>query len=164
MRTSAYFSPPGHGALLAVIDGSSATGYAESIGPKGCGRPVASEAAQYRYAQARHEPDNSGAASTEEAMTFDRITVKPDKLEGKPCIRGLRIAVESVVRLVAAGWSFDQILEEYPDLEHADIQQALEYAAAATDVHEHGFAPQREAAHRREAAATVGGTTQRSRP
>lgn len=70
-------------------------------------------------------------------MTFDRITVEPDKLEGKPCIRGLRITVETVVRLVAAGWSFEEILDEYPDLERADIQQALEYAAAATDVHFH---------------------------
>jgi uncharacterized protein (DUF433 family) len=36
-------------------------------------------------------------------MPFDRITVEPDKLEGRPCIRGLRITVETVVRLVAAG-------------------------------------------------------------
>ena len=70
-------------------------------------------------------------------MAFDRITVEPDKLEGKPCIRGLRITVGTVVRLVAAGWSFEQLLEEYPDLERADIQQALEDAAAATDVHVH---------------------------
>lgn len=70
-------------------------------------------------------------------MPFDRITVEPDKLEGKPCIRGLRITAETVVRLVAAGWTFDEILDEYPDLERADIQQALEYAAAATDVHFH---------------------------
>jgi uncharacterized protein (DUF433 family) len=77
------------------------------------------------------------ADSTEEAMAFARITVEPDKLEGKPCVRGLRITVETVVRLVAAGWSFERILEEYPDLERTDIQQALEYAAAATDVHVH---------------------------
>ena len=70
-------------------------------------------------------------------MVFDRITVEPDKLQGKPCIRGLRISVEAAVRLVAAGWTFEQILEEYPDLERVDIQQALEYAAAATDVHVH---------------------------
>jgi uncharacterized protein (DUF433 family) len=61
-------------------------------------------------------------------MTFDRITAEPDKLEGKPCIRSLRISVETVVRLVAAGWSFDEILDEYPDLEREDITQALEYA------------------------------------
>lgn len=70
-------------------------------------------------------------------MAFDRITVEPNKLEGRPCIRGLRITVETVVRLVAAGWSFEQILDEYPDLERPDIQQALEYAAASTDVHFH---------------------------
>jgi uncharacterized protein (DUF433 family) len=70
-------------------------------------------------------------------MPFDRITVEPDKLEGRPCIRGLRITVETVVRLVAAGWTFDDILQEYPALEQADILQALEYAAAATDVHFH---------------------------
>jgi uncharacterized protein (DUF433 family) len=71
------------------------------------------------------------------AVPFDRITVEPDKLEGKPCIRGIRISVETVVRLVAAGWTFDDILQEYPHLEQADIQQALEYAAAATDVRFH---------------------------
>lgn len=50
-------------------------------------------------------------------MAFDRITVEPDKLDGEPRIRGLRITVDSVVRLVTAGRSFDQILEEYPLLE-----------------------------------------------
>lgn len=68
-------------------------------------------------------------------MAFDRITAEPDKLEGKPCIRGLRISVETVVRLVAAGWSFAEIVDEYPDLEPEDIKQALEYAASATTGH-----------------------------
>jgi uncharacterized protein (DUF433 family) len=68
-------------------------------------------------------------------MAFDRITASPDLLEGKPCIRGLRISVETVVRQVAAGWSFEEILDEYPDLQREDITQALEYAAAATNVH-----------------------------
>lgn len=68
-------------------------------------------------------------------MDFDRITADPDVLEGKPCIRGLRMSVETIVRLVAGGWSFDEILESYPYLERADIVQALEYAAASTNVH-----------------------------
>ncbi|GAA0440837.1 hypothetical protein Acor_12210 [Acrocarpospora corrugata] len=68
-------------------------------------------------------------------MNFDRIAVEPDKLEGKPTIRGLRITVETVVRLVAAGWTFEDILFDYPDLKRADIRQALEYAAASTNVH-----------------------------
>jgi uncharacterized protein (DUF433 family) len=38
-------------------------------------------------------------------------------------------------KLVAAGWTFDEILAEYPDLEHEDIRQALEYAAASANVH-----------------------------
>ncbi|MEV0144759.1 MULTISPECIES: DUF433 domain-containing protein [unclassified Nonomuraea] len=68
-------------------------------------------------------------------MNFDRITFELDKLEGKPTIRGLRITVETVVRLVAGGWTFDEILSDYPDLEREDIRQALEYAAASTNVH-----------------------------
>ena len=72
---------------------------------------------------------------TIDTMAFDRITAAPDTLEGKPCIRGLRISVETVVRLVAAGWTFDEILQEFPDLEHGDITQALQYAAASTNVH-----------------------------
>ncbi|TQS43148.1 DUF433 domain-containing protein [Cryptosporangium phraense] len=68
-------------------------------------------------------------------MALDRITAEPGKLEGRPCIRGLRMSVQSVVRLVAAGWAFDEILANYPDLEHEDIRQALECAAAATDAH-----------------------------
>jgi uncharacterized protein (DUF433 family) len=67
-------------------------------------------------------------------MSSDRITVEPGKLGGRPCIRGLRISVETVVRLVAAGWSFDEILEDYPHLEREDITAALEYAAESTSL------------------------------
>ncbi|MDQ1293505.1 MAG: hypothetical protein QG608_1386 [Actinomycetota bacterium] len=70
----------------------------------------------------------------DDRVDFYRITVEPDKLDGKPCIRGLRITVETVVRLIAAGRSFDEILADYPDLEREDITQSLEYAAAATNV------------------------------
>jgi uncharacterized protein (DUF433 family) len=68
-------------------------------------------------------------------VDFDRITVDPAKIEGRPSIRGLRVSVETVVRLVAAGWSTGEILADYPDLEPDDIRQALEYAADATNVH-----------------------------
>lgn len=76
-------------------------------------------------------------------MEFDRITVDPAKLEGKPTIRGLRISVELVIRLVAAGWSTEQILVDYPDLEAEDVRQALEYAADSVNVH---YYPLREPA------------------
>jgi uncharacterized protein (DUF433 family) len=80
-------------------------------------------------------PTEHATVAYHHAMAFDRITAAPDTLDGKPCIRGLRISVETVVRLVAAGWAFQEILDEYPDLQREDITQALEYAAAATNVH-----------------------------
>jgi len=60
---------------------------------------------------------------------FDRITFDEKIMGGKACIRGMRIPVSLVVNLVAHGKNFDEILEEYPDLEKEDIQQSLEYAA-----------------------------------
>jgi uncharacterized protein (DUF433 family) len=66
---------------------------------------------------------------------LDRITFDPDILGGKACIRGMRISVALVINLVANGMTADEIIEEYPDLEPEDIQQALRYAAwAAEDV------------------------------
>jgi uncharacterized protein (DUF433 family) len=59
---------------------------------------------------------------------FDRITVNPNQMGGVPCIRGLRIPVATVVSMVAEGMTFDEILENYPDLELADIHQALAFA------------------------------------
>ena len=64
-------------------------------------------------------------------MTFDRITVRADQMGGVPCIRGLRIPVATVVGMVADGMTNDEILAAYPDLEPADIEQALRYAAEA---------------------------------
>jgi uncharacterized protein (DUF433 family) len=64
---------------------------------------------------------------------YDRITSDPNVMGGKACIRGMRISVSLIVNLVANGMSFEEILQEYPDLEHEDIQQALLYAAWTTD-------------------------------
>ena len=54
-----------------------------------------------------------------------RITVNPKQCGGRPCIRGMRIRVVDVLDLFAAGLSAEQILEEMPDLEQADLQAAL---------------------------------------
>lgn len=62
-----------------------------------------------------------------------RITFEPDKMGGKPCIRGMRIAVATIIRCLASGMSREEILSDYPDLEQADIEAALEYAAALAD-------------------------------
>ena len=60
---------------------------------------------------------------------LERITFNPNVMGGKACIRGLRVTVSTVVGLVAAGLSFDEILEAYPYLELEDIKQSLIYAA-----------------------------------
>jgi uncharacterized protein (DUF433 family) len=64
-------------------------------------------------------------------MQFTRITVDPDLMGGVPTVRGLRIPVATVVAMVADGMSAEQIVAELPDLEPADIPEALQYAAEA---------------------------------
>ena len=58
-----------------------------------------------------------------------RITTDPQVMGGKPCIRGLRITVGTIVGLIAAGRSKEEILRLYPYLEEPDISEALAYAA-----------------------------------
>lgn len=60
---------------------------------------------------------------------LNRITRDPRVMGGKPCIRGMRVTVGTLVGLVAAGRTVDEILQEYPYLEAADVAQALAYAA-----------------------------------
>jgi uncharacterized protein (DUF433 family) len=69
-------------------------------------------------------------------MTFDRITVRAEQMGGVPCIRGLRIPVATVVGMVADGMTTDEILAAYPDLEAADVEEALRYAAQAVQERE----------------------------
>jgi uncharacterized protein (DUF433 family) len=60
---------------------------------------------------------------------FTRITHDPTVMGGKACIRGLRVTVGTVVGLLAAHRTREEILAAYPYLEPADIDEALEYAA-----------------------------------
>lgn len=64
-------------------------------------------------------------------MVFDwreRITVDPAILVGKPVVRGTRLAVEFILDLVAGGWSFDEVLANYPGLTVEDIRACVAYA------------------------------------
>ncbi len=61
--------------------------------------------------------------------TLTRITINPEVMGGKPCIRGMRVTVGAIVGLMAAGRSIQEILTAYPHLEEADIYEALTYAA-----------------------------------
>ena len=60
---------------------------------------------------------------------FDRITLDPDKCFGKPCIRGMRMPVSSILSYLSSGMTIDEILEGWPELEREDIYQALGYAS-----------------------------------
>ncbi len=58
-----------------------------------------------------------------------RITFNPNVMGGKPCIRGMRITVGTIVGLIATGHTIDEILDAYPYLEEEDVREALAYAA-----------------------------------
>jgi uncharacterized protein (DUF433 family) len=58
----------------------------------------------------------------------DRIIADPTILVGKPVVRGTRLAVEFVLDLIAAGWTFDEILANYPGLTVEDIRACVAYA------------------------------------
>ncbi|QQO11619.1 DUF433 domain-containing protein [Bradyrhizobium diazoefficiens] len=62
-----------------------------------------------------------------------RITVDPQRMHGRPCIRDLRITVADVLGLLSAGQSRESILEDYPYLEESDIDAVLAYAARQVD-------------------------------
>ena len=64
----------------------------------------------------------------------DLITAQPDKLGGKPCVRGMRISVADVLEYLASGMSMDEVLSDFPDLTREDVLACLAYAAA----HERG--------------------------
>ena len=58
-----------------------------------------------------------------------RITFNPEVMGGKPCIRGMRVTVGTIVGLIASGKTVDEVVADYPYLEREDILEALAYAA-----------------------------------
>ena len=60
---------------------------------------------------------------------FDRITVDPRICEGRATIRGMRITVEFVLKLIGDGYSADDIVREYPHVEREDVLQAARYGS-----------------------------------
>ena len=60
---------------------------------------------------------------------IERITIDPNVCHGKPCVRGLRYLVEVVLQWLAAGMTPQEIIDDYPDLELADIHAVLAFAA-----------------------------------
>ncbi len=72
---------------------------------------------------------------------FERITFDPQIMGGRACIRGMRITVSLVLKLIANGMSTEEILEAYPYLEAEDIQACLWYAALLADEAVHLLTP-----------------------
>ncbi len=69
-------------------------------------------------------------------MATDRITIDPQVMGGKPCIRGMRVTVGMIVGMLAEGHTSAEILQLYPYLEAEDISQALSYAALRSEERE----------------------------
>ena len=67
---------------------------------------------------------------------FERITMDPDVMGGKPCIRSMRVTVGMIVESLSAGMSTEDLLSHFPYLEEADIREALGYAAQLAQGHE----------------------------
>ena len=70
---------------------------------------------------------------------FDRISMRPDVMGGKPCIRDIRVTVGAIVGQVGAGRSIEAVLADYPYLEREDVLQALRYAAWRAEEREVAF-------------------------
>jgi len=64
---------------------------------------------------------------------FDRITVNPEIMNGRPCIRGMRLTVRRVLEAVALYPDWRELQSEYPELDKEDIRQALQFAAGNLD-------------------------------
>ena len=74
-------------------------------------------------------------------MAIDRITIDPQVMGGKPCIRGMRVTVGTIVGMLAEGHSTAEVLALYPYLEAEDIAQALAYAAMRSEEREIDLKP-----------------------
>jgi len=76
----------------------------------------------------KQEPKNNST------NLLERITIDPAICHGKPCLRGLRYPVETILELLSAGMTYDEILADYEDLEREDILAALAYATRLSQV------------------------------
>lgn len=71
---------------------------------------------------------------------FERITFDPQVMDGRACIRGLRVTVSLILNLTANGMTPEEMVEAYPYLETEDVHQALHYAAWLVEEEPHQFA------------------------
>lgn len=72
--------------------------------------------------------------SNDTSALLERIVIDPEICHGKPVLRGLRYPVETILELMSSGMSFEEILEDYPDLEREDLLAALVFATQLSRV------------------------------
>ena len=72
----------------------------------------------------------------DDVQQFDRITMDPDVMGGKPCIRGMRVTVGMIVEALSAGRTVEQLLADFPYIDEPDIREALAFAAHLAQGHE----------------------------
>jgi uncharacterized protein (DUF433 family) len=72
----------------------------------------------------------------DDVQQFSRITMDPDIMGGKPCIRGMRVTVGMIVEALSAGRTIEQLLVDFPYLEEPDIRDALAFAGRLAQGHE----------------------------
>ena len=77
-----------------------------------------------------------GADAYHRPVAYGRISLDPGRMSGLPCIRDTRVTVATILGQLAAGRTFEQILDDYPYLERQDILAALEFAAVAVQERE----------------------------
>jgi uncharacterized protein (DUF433 family) len=69
-------------------------------------------------------------------LSFERITIDPEVMGGKPCIRGMRVTVGMIVGALGAGRTIPDLLTDFPYLEEPDIREALGFAAQLAQGHD----------------------------
>ncbi|HUE20954.1 MAG TPA: DUF433 domain-containing protein [Bryobacteraceae bacterium] len=72
----------------------------------------------------------------DDVQQFNRITMDPEVMGGKPCIRGMRVTVGMIVEAMAAGRSIEQLLADFPYIEEPDVREAVGFAARLAQGHE----------------------------
>jgi uncharacterized protein (DUF433 family) len=72
----------------------------------------------------------------DDVQQFGRVTIDPEVMGGKPCIRGMRVTVGMIVEALAAGRTTAELLSDYPYLEEQDIREALAFAARLAQGHD----------------------------
>jgi len=65
----------------------------------------------------------------DDVQQFERITMIPEVMGGKPCIRGMRVTVGMIIEAMSAGRTVEQLLADFPYIEEVDIREALAFAA-----------------------------------